>query len=92
MARPSDVKVNFLAWYKEVFVFSDKVAKALYGEQLLKNKTTIAELSDNKIDSIICAIRRTLPIAEISAARRHILDQAPRPHPAQGQHTSQSSC
>ncbi len=69
MARPSDVKVNFLAWYKEVFGFSDEVARALYDEQLLKNKTTLAELSNSKIDSIIRAICRTLPIAEISVAR-----------------------
>jgi hypothetical protein len=45
------------------------VARALYDEQLLKNKTTLAELSNSKIDSIIRAIRRTLPIAKISAAR-----------------------
>ena len=40
MARTGDTKVFFLAWYKEVFGFSDEVARALYDEQLLKNKTT----------------------------------------------------
>jgi hypothetical protein len=69
MARTSNTKVFFLAWYKEVFGFSDKVARALYDDQLLKNKTTLTELGDNDIDNIICAIRRTLPIAKISAAR-----------------------
>ena len=68
MARTGDTKAFFLAWYKEVFGFSDEVARALYNEQLLKNKTTLAELSNSEIDSIICAICRTLPIAEISAA------------------------
>jgi hypothetical protein len=68
MARTGDTKVFFLAWYKEVFGFSDKVARALYDKQLLKNKTTLAELSDSEIDSIIRAICRTLPIAKISAA------------------------
>ncbi len=68
MARGKDIKVNFIAWYKEVFGFNDDVARALYNEQLLKDKKTLAELSDSEIDSIIRAIRRTLPIAEISAA------------------------
>jgi hypothetical protein len=45
------------------------VAKALYDKQLLKNKTTLAELSDSDINSIIHAIHKTLPIAEIAAAR-----------------------
>ncbi len=35
----------------------------------MKNKTTLAKLGDNDIDNIIRAICRTLPIAEISAAR-----------------------
>jgi hypothetical protein len=61
--------VNFIPWYKEVFGFTNKVARALYDKQLLKDKTTLAELSDGKIDSIICVICRTLPIAEISVAR-----------------------
>ena len=68
MARASDIKVNFIAWYKEVFGFTDEVARALYDKQLLKDKKTLAELSDSEIDSIIRAIRRTLPIAKISAA------------------------
>jgi predicted ribosome quality control (RQC) complex YloA/Tae2 family protein len=69
MARTDNTKVFFSAWYKEVFGFSDEVARALYDKQLLKNKTTLAELSDSDIDNIIRAIRRTLPIAEISAAQ-----------------------
>jgi hypothetical protein len=69
MVCAADTKVNFIAWYKEVFGFTDEVAKALYNEQLLKDKKTLAELCDSEIDSIICAIRRTLPIAKISAAR-----------------------
>jgi hypothetical protein len=69
MVRPSEVKVNFLVWYKEVFGFSDEVAKALYDKQLLKNKTTLAKLSDSDINSIIHVIRKTLPIAEMDAAR-----------------------
>ena len=69
MARTQDTKEFFLKWYKEVFGFSDEVARALYDDQLLKNKTTLAELGDQDIDNIIRAIRRTLPIAEISAAR-----------------------
>ena len=68
MVRAAETKVNFIAWYKEVFGFTDEVAKALYNKQLLKDKKTLAELSNSEIDSIICTICRTLPIAEISAA------------------------
>ena len=69
MARPTDVKINFLAWYKEVFGFSDEAARALYDDQLLRSKTTLSELTDQTIDNIVKAIRRTLNIAEISVER-----------------------
>jgi hypothetical protein len=69
MARNKDIKANFIAWYKEVLGFNDDVARALYDEQLLKDKKALTELSDSEIDSIIRAIRWTLPIAEISVAR-----------------------
>ena len=65
MTCPADTKVNFLAWYKEVFGFTNAVARALYNEQL----KTLAKLSDSEINSVICAICRTLPIAKISVAR-----------------------
>ncbi len=38
MVRDKDIKANFIAWYKEVFGFTDNVARALYDEQLLKDK------------------------------------------------------
>ena len=66
--RNADTKANFLAWYNDVFGFADPVAKALYDKQLLQDKKTLAELSDSKIDSIMCAIRRTNDISKISAA------------------------
>ncbi len=61
MARPSDIKANFITWYKEVFGFTNKVARALYDKQLLKDKKTLAKLSNSKTDSIIRVICRTLP-------------------------------
>ena len=67
--RAADTKVNFIAWYKGVFGFTDTVAKALYQEQLLEDKKTLAKLSNSKINNDIRAICRTLPIAEISAAQ-----------------------
>ena len=69
MARMQDTKVYFLAWYKEVFGFSDEAARALYDDQLLRSKLTLSELTDQTIDNIIKAIRRTLNIAEISVER-----------------------
>ena len=65
----TDTKVNFLAWYKNVFSFTDLVAKALCNKQLLQDKKTLAKLSNSKIDSIMRAISRTKAIAEISVAR-----------------------
>ena len=67
--RDADTKANFIAWYKEVFGFTDAVAEALYNEQLLQDKKTLAKLSDSKINSIMCVIRRNQPIAKISAPR-----------------------
>jgi hypothetical protein len=67
--RDADTKVNFLAWYKYVFGFTDPVAKALYDKQLLQDKKTLAKLSNSEIDSIMRAICRTQAIAEMSAAR-----------------------
>ncbi len=69
MVRAAYTKVNFIAWHKEVFGFIDKVARAFYNEQLLKDKKTLAKLSNSKINSIIHAICWILPIAKISAAR-----------------------
>ena len=66
--RDADTKANFLAWYKDVFGFTDPVAKALYDKQLLQDKKTIAELSDSEINSIMRAIHQTKAIAEISVA------------------------
>ena len=53
MARTQDTKVYFLAWYKEVFGFSDEAARALYDDQLLRSKLTLSELTDQTIDNII---------------------------------------
>ena len=69
MRTAEDTKANFIARYKEVFGFTDAVAKALYDKQLLQDKKTLAELSDSEIDSIMRAILRTQAIAKISAAR-----------------------
>jgi hypothetical protein len=59
----------FVKWYKSVFGFTDSVATALYDEQLLHDKDSLAELNDNEVDNIMCAIRRHHAIAELSLAR-----------------------
>ena len=76
MARPETpppdlgaCKDIFIAWYENVFGFTDTVAKALYDEQLLRDKNTLAELSDSEVDNVMRAIRRTQAIAKISSAR-----------------------
>ncbi len=67
--RDADTEANFLACYKDVFGFTDPVAKALYDKQLLQDKKTLAELSNSKINSIMRAICLTKAIAKISVAR-----------------------
>ena len=68
--RDADTKANFLAWYKDVFGFTDPVAKALYNKQLLQDeKKDLAKMINSKIDSIMCANRRTKAIAKISVAQ-----------------------
>ncbi len=52
-------KAKILLWYKDVFGLNAPVAAALYEEQLLQDKETLAKIKDSKIDSICCAIRRT---------------------------------
>ena len=56
-------------WYKNVFGFTDSVAKALYDKQLLRDKNTLAELSDSKVYNVMRAICRTQAIAELSSAQ-----------------------
>ncbi len=51
------------------FGFTKAVATALYEEQLLRNKNSLAELNDTEADNVMCAIRRPHAIAELSSAR-----------------------
>jgi hypothetical protein len=69
---PSDLdacKDIVIKWYKNVFGFTNTVAKALYYEQLLCDKNTLTELSDSEVDNVMRAIRRTQAIAKLFSAR-----------------------
>ena len=55
--RAADTKANFIPWYKEVFGFTNPVAKALYDKQLLRRKDSLAKLNDAKVDNVMRAIR-----------------------------------
>ncbi len=64
MARPDTpppdldaCKDIVVKWYKNVFGFTDSVALALYNKQLLRNKNTLAKLSDNEVNNVMRAIR-----------------------------------
>ncbi len=48
---------NIVSWYKRIFGFTDKVAKALYDKQLLRRKESLAELNDAEVDNVMRAIR-----------------------------------
>ena len=75
MTRNADTRPNFIAWYRDVFGFSDRVATALYDNQLFKDASTIAEFSDSEIDSICRTLCRdsNLPIAKLAVTRLKLL-------------------
>ncbi len=75
MARPTTLPPDLdkckdivVKWFKSVFGFTDSVATALYDEQLLREKNSLAELNDAEVDNVMRAIRRHHPIAELSSA------------------------
>jgi hypothetical protein len=67
--READNKVNFIAWYRDVFGFTLTVATTLYGKQLLRNKKTLAKLDDSNVNNICRTIWRDLTksIAKVAA-------------------------
>ena len=74
--RDQDTKVNFIAWYKDVFQFPPSVATALYDVQHLKDAKTFNELDDELIDNIFSALRKdkTHPgIAELAVTRLKLM-------------------
>ena len=75
MTRIPDTRPNLIAWYRDVFGFSDHVATALYDDQLFKDASTIAELRDSEIDSVCCTLccDSSLPIAELAVTRLKLL-------------------
>ncbi len=75
MVLNKDTRVHFIAWYRDVFVFSNQVATALYNEQLFKDKQTISEFSNIKIDNVCCSLcyDSGLPVAELAVTRLKLL-------------------
>ena len=75
MTRNSDTRPNFMAWYRDVFGFSDCVAATLYDNQLFKDASTIAEFGDSKIDSVCRTLRRDsgLPIAKLAVTQLKLM-------------------
>ncbi len=71
MTHNTDTRPYFIAWYRDVFGFSDRVATALYDDQLFQDATTIAEFGD----SVCRTLRRDsgLPIAELAVTRLKLL-------------------
>jgi hypothetical protein len=68
MTRNADTRPNFIAWYRDVFGFSDN--------QLFKDASTIAdEFSDSEIDSVCHTLRRdsNLPITKLAVPRLKLL-------------------
>jgi hypothetical protein len=64
-----------MAWYRDVFGFSDCVAATLYDNQLFKDASTIAEFGDSKIDSVCRTLRRDsgLPIAKLAVTQLKLM-------------------
>ena len=68
MTRNTDTGPHFIAFYRDGFGFSDRVAAALHDNQLFKDAETIAEFGDSEIDNVCCTLRRdsSLPIAKLA--------------------------
>jgi hypothetical protein len=75
MAPNSDIRPNFIKWFRDVFGFSDQVATALYDDQLFKDATTIAEFGNSEVDSVCRTLRRdsNLKVAELSVTRLKLM-------------------
>ena len=58
-----------IKWFKDVFGFTNEVATALYDNQLLRDKNSLAELNDAEVNNVMHAIRRHHSIAKLSLAR-----------------------
>ena len=69
--RNADTRPNFIAWYRDVFGFSDRVATALYDNQLFRDTSTITEFGDSKINSVCCTLCRdsSLLITKLAVTR-----------------------
>ncbi len=62
MARPTTpppdldkCKGVVVKWFKSVFGFTNAVAMALYDEQLLRDKNSLAELNDAEVNNVMRA-------------------------------------
>ncbi len=76
MARPTTLPPDLdkckdivVKWFKDVFGFTNEVATALYDKQLLRNKNSLAELTDAEVENVMRAICQHHPIAELSSAQ-----------------------
>ena len=75
MTQNSDTRSNFIAWYRDVFGFSDCVATTLYDNQLFKDTLTIAKFGNSEIGNVCCTLRcdSSLPITELAVTRLKLL-------------------
>jgi hypothetical protein len=75
MTRNSDSSPNYIAFYRDVFGFSDRVATALYDDQLFKDAATITKFGDSEIDNVCCTLCRdsSLPFAKLAVTRLKLL-------------------
>ena len=104
MTCNADTRPHFIAWYRDVFGFSDHVATTLYDDQLFKDALTIAEFGDSE-DSVCRTLHHDsrLPIAKLAVTRLKLLtfwistvasfplSNAPLPAPAGWWHRLSSS-
>ena len=75
MARDTDTRPYFITFYKHVLDFNDRVAAALYDDQLFQDAATITEFGDCEIDNVCHTLRRdsNLRIAELAVTRLKLL-------------------
>jgi hypothetical protein len=58
MARDTNTRENFIAWYIQEFGFNTNAATTLHDVQMLKDAMTLSELDDDSIANICKAVSK----------------------------------
>ena len=71
MARDTDTRENFIAWYIQEFGFNTNAATTLHDVQMLKDAKTLSELDNYAIANICKVVSKDTgqPVVKIAATK-----------------------